>query len=221
MRRPIFFITGTDTGVGKTVLGCLLTRWLRRAGVSVAALKPICSGGREDAVALHTAADAALTLDEVNPWRFRDPLAPMLAARREKRKLTLSRVVAHVRRVRKKFPVVIVEGAGGLLSPLGEDFDARDLIVSLHATPLVVCPNRLGAINQVRLALAALPWHFSKRARIVLTSPRRPDASSRSNPALLAEMFGEKRVYVLPRLSGPTLSVRRRSLRAFCRRLLA
>ena len=75
-----YFITGTDTGVGKTVLTSLLTRFLRAGGVPAAALKPICSGGRADARALHAAMNGALSLDEINPWHFRAAVAPALAA---------------------------------------------------------------------------------------------------------------------------------------------
>ena len=82
--KPIFFITGTDTGAGKTVLTALLAAFLRGRGVKVAALKPICSGGRADATIIFTALGGRLTLDEINPWHFRAPIAPLLAARREK-----------------------------------------------------------------------------------------------------------------------------------------
>ena len=78
--KQTIFITGTDTGVGKTVLTALLAQFLRGRGVSVAALKPVCSGGREDARALRHALGGALTLDEINPWHFRAAVAPALAA---------------------------------------------------------------------------------------------------------------------------------------------
>src|SRR5439155_18617983 len=84
MRSRIVFITGTDTGVGKTVLTTVLTSCLRDHGLRVAALKPICSGGREDARVLRRLLDGAMTLQEINPWNFRAPLAPLLAARRER-----------------------------------------------------------------------------------------------------------------------------------------
>src|ERR1035441_9896113 len=113
MKRTTFFITGTDTGVGKTVLTTLLARHLRERGVNAAALKPICSGNRADARALHTASDDALTLDEINPWHFRAPLAPLLAARRERRRVGLADVLAHVRTMQRRFDVLLVEGAGG------------------------------------------------------------------------------------------------------------
>ncbi|HEY4984935.1 MAG TPA: dethiobiotin synthase [Verrucomicrobiae bacterium] len=202
MKRTTFFITGTDTGVGKTVLTALLARHLRERGVSAAALKPVCSGRRDDARALRAAMNGALTPDEINPWHFRAPLAPLLAARRERRRVGLADVLAHVRTMQKRFNVLLVEGAGGLLSPLGENFDSRDLIAALRATPIVVCPNRLGAVNQVLLTLAALPRSASCRARVVLISPSKPDASTSTNVSLLAEFLDAKRIFCLPRLGG-------------------
>jgi len=198
MRSTTLFITGTDTGVGKTVLATLLARYFRERGVKVAALKPICSGGRGDARVLRAALNGALTLDEINPWHFRAPIAPVLAARRERKRAKLSQVLAHVLAVQKRFDVLLVEGAGGLLSPLGEDFDSRDLIASLRATPVVVCPNRLGAVNQVLLTLDALPRSAAATARVVLMSPPKPDASTRTNADLLAEYFDGKRIFLLP-----------------------
>ena len=202
MKRTTFFITGTDTSVGKTVLTALLARHLRERGVNAAALKPVCSGGRDDARALRAAMKGALTPDEINPWHFRAPIAPLLAARRERRQVKLAAVLAHIRAIQKRFGVVLVEGAGGLLSPLGGNFDSRDLIAALRATPMVVCPNRLGAVNQVLLTLAALPRSASCRARVVLMSPSKPDASASTNVGLLAEFLGAKRIFCLPWLGG-------------------
>src|ERR1035437_1888837 len=115
MKRTLF-ITGTDTGVGKTVLTALLARFLRGRGLNVAALKPVCSGNRADARMLHTTLGGALTLDEINPWHFRAPMAPLLAARLEKKPVKLAQVLAHIRALQKRFDVLLVEGAGGLLS---------------------------------------------------------------------------------------------------------
>ena len=198
MKRTTFFITGTDTGVGKTVLTALLARHLRERGVNAAALKPICSGGRDDARALRAAMNGALTPDEINPWHFRAPIAPLPAARRERRQVRLADVLAHVRAMQKRFDVLLVEGAGGVLSPLGENFNSRDLIAALRATPIVVCPNRLGAVNQVLLTLAALPRSASCRARVVLMSPPRQDVSTKTNAGLLAEFFDAGRIFELP-----------------------
>ena len=198
MERTTFFIAGTDTGVGKTALTALLARHLRERGIRATALKPICSGGRDDARALHAALNGVLSIDEINPWYFRAPIAPLLAVRREKRRVKLSQVLAHVRTIQKHFDVVLIEGAGGLLSPLGGNFNSRALVVALRATPIVVCPNRLGAVNQVLLTLEALPRSAAAKARVVLMSPSRLDSSTSTNTSLLAEFFDAKKVFLLP-----------------------
>ncbi len=198
----ILFVTGTDTGVGKTVFAALATLSLREQGFHVAALKPICSGGRDDARQLHRAAGKALSLAEVNPWHFRAALSPLLAARQEKKRLRLRTILAHIQRIARRFEVVVVEGAGGLLSPLGEDFDSRDLIQALCAEAIVVCPNRLGTVNQVRLVLEALPHPAASQARVILVNPKQADAASRTNLELLKEFVEPKRVLVLPWVAG-------------------
>lgn len=192
------FVTGTDTGVGKTVLTVLLACHLRATGLRVAAFKPVCSGGRDDARRLRAALGGTLTLDEINPWHFRAPLAPLLAARREGKRVRLAEVVAHVRELRRHCDVLLVESAGGLLSPLGEGFDSRDLILSLRATPVVVGANRLGAVNQIRLVLAALLGASAARAHVVLSATRKADAASQTNAALLAEYCDPARIHELP-----------------------
>lgn len=202
MKRGIWFITGSDTGAGKTVLTALLARWLRDRGLRVAALKPVSSGNRGDARALRAALGGGLALDEINPWHFRAPLAPLLAARMERKKLRLTQVARRVRTVARAHEVTLVEGAGGLFSPLGENFSSRELIQSLAAAPIVAVPNRLGAVNQARLVLAALPEKFRRRAQVVLVSPHRGDAASRTNPALLAELVGVDNVHTLPWLGA-------------------
>jgi dethiobiotin synthase len=213
--KQTFFITGTDTGVGKTVLTALLVKFLRGRGVSASALKPICSGNRSDARKLFAMMDGAfevqspkskvqsraLSLDEINPWHFRAAIAPLLAARRENKIVKLSQVVARVRAMQKRFDVLLVEGAGGLLSPLGKNFNSRDLIVALRAMPIIVAQNKLGAVNQVLLALEALPKNLRAKAHVVLNSPQRPDASTKTNASLLAEFFDAERIFLLPRLN--------------------
>ncbi|HEU0011935.1 MAG TPA: dethiobiotin synthase [Verrucomicrobiae bacterium] len=192
------FVTGTDTGVGKTVVTALLVRHFRHSGIAVAALKPLCSGGRGDARVLRAAVGRALTLDEINPWHFRAPLAPLLAARREGKRVRLGAVLEYVRSIGKRFELVLVEGAGGLLSPLGEDFNARDLIGALRATPIIVCPNRLGAVNQTLLTMAALPRSVGRRAQVVLAAPSETDEASRTNQALLGECLRRTQIHILP-----------------------
>jgi dethiobiotin synthetase len=158
---------------------------------------------------LHRALHGVLKLDEINPWHFRAPLAPMLAARNENRRVELRDVVAHVHAMSRRFQIVLVEGAGGLLSPLGEHFSTRKLIGALGAEAFIVAKNQLGAVNQVRLTLEALPPLVAARARIVLMSARRKDDAARQNPELLAEFIEDAHVSVLPwfRPSGDCMRV--------------
>jgi dethiobiotin synthetase len=186
--KSMIFITGTGTGVGKTVLTALLAEFVGSRGLRVAALKPVCSGGRGDARRLHAALGGALSLDQVNPWHFRAAIAPLLAARRERKRVTLGPVLAHLRQVRQRFEVVLIEGAGGLLSPLGAGFNSRDLISALEATPIVVAPNQLGVVNHILLTLEALPEGLRHQAKVVLMSPPMPDSAMASNARLLRQL---------------------------------
>jgi dethiobiotin synthetase len=190
--------------VGKTIVTALLARHLCHKGATVAGFKPLSSGNRDDARTLRLAAGGTLSLDEVNPWHFRAPLAPLLAARQERVRVTLADVLARVTVLRQRFQVVLIEGAGGLLSPLGENFTARELIGALPAIPIIVCPNRLGALNQTLLVWHALPTAPARRARVVLVSPRHPDNASRSNLRFLAETLGAERVQSVPWLADPS-----------------
>ncbi len=183
-----------------------MAAWARAQGWRVLAVKPVASGGRGDARALRAALGGAVSLDAVNPWHFRRPLAPVLAARLEGRRIRKGPVLAWLRRLRRRCDFLVVEGAGGLLSPLGEGWSTRDLVAGLRAVPVVVCPNRLGAVNQVRLVLAALPRGAARRAVVVLNATGTSDASAPANGKLLEEFLGKGRVCRFPRL-GEAASV--------------
>ncbi|MFM7103620.1 MAG: dethiobiotin synthase [Verrucomicrobiota bacterium] len=193
----IVYVTGTDTGVGKTVLSVVLTRVLQAR-----AFKPLCSGGRADARQLRAAQKGGPPLDFINPWHFADPVTPLLAARREGRQVTREAVVRHVREGVVGARWVLVEGAGGLLSPLLPGADAPELIHDLEAIPVVVAVNRLGVIHQVRAVCGLLAPEARARAVVVLMDPRCPDDSTADNPALLRELLGELPVLGFPRLSA-------------------
>jgi len=198
-------VTGTGTGVGKTVLGRLLIGHLLARGCPVRAFKPLCSGGRDDARALWHAQRRALPLSIVNPWWFAEPVTPLVAARHSGVVVRLAEVCSHVRQHSPAGEVILVEGAGGLLSPLGIDFSSRELITALAATPIIVAINRLGLLNESLLTWEALPAEARLRACWVLFEPPIPDASSPSNPEVLAERLGADRIHRLPRLTGQRL----------------
>src|SRR6478672_12727722 len=150
-----FFITGTGTGVGKTYVGALIARTLSDAGRRVGVYKPVASGcemrGGElvspDAVALWEAAGRPATLQQVCPQRFAAPLAPHLAARAEGRQVDSKLLRRGIEFWRTTSDVVIVEGAGGLMSPISDEDYNADLVAAFGFPLLVVAANVLGTIN--------------------------------------------------------------------------
>jgi dethiobiotin synthetase len=149
------FITGTGTEVGKTHVAALVVRDLLAAGVRVGVYKPVASGCRlvdgelvsDDAIALWEAAGRPLTPADVCPQRFEAPLAPHLAARVEGKRVDAALLRAGAEVWRGAYDVLLVEGAGGLMSPLSDDDYNADLAIDLGAPLIVVAADRLGVIN--------------------------------------------------------------------------
>ena len=150
------FLTGTDTGVGKTFTTALLTRALRQAGHGTLALKPICSGERSDVEILRDASGQILSLDETNPVWLQAPAAPLVAARLENRTLSLDVFVEWFASLSAKHPSLLVEGAGGWLVPVTDTETLADLAVRLALPVIPVVANRLGCINHTLLTLESI-----------------------------------------------------------------
>jgi dethiobiotin synthetase len=121
----ILFVTGTDTDAGKTLLAASLLHHLRARGVAALGMKPFCSGGTADVDLLLALQGPGLTRAEANPFYFREPLAPLVAARRARRRIPLADVLAVIRQAAARCDVLLVEGSGGLLAPLGENSPKR------------------------------------------------------------------------------------------------
>ena len=185
----IIFITGTDTGVGKTLLTGLLLHHLRQNGCQALAMKPFCSGSKADTEFLRAAQDGELTLDEITPFFFAEPLAPLVAARRHHRSIRLQEVLLRIRRVADSCQCLLIEGIGGLLVPLGECFTVRDLIAKLGCEVIVVSRNRLGTINHTLLTVGALQHAGMRRLITVLMSCSEGDYSTTSNCGILAKLL--------------------------------
>ncbi|MGH7770061.1 MAG: dethiobiotin synthase [Candidatus Binatia bacterium] len=155
------FITGTDTGVGKTFVACGLASLLRESGYSVGVMKPAETGclerdGQlvpEDAVRLKEASGCDEPLDNICLYRFKDPLAPSVAAERSGVKIDIDAIQKLYGEISSKHDVTIVEGAGGLLVPILPHYTYADLARLLKLPVLVVAANRLGTINHLLLTL--------------------------------------------------------------------
>jgi len=153
------FVTGTDTGVGKTLVVCALLRALRARGIDAGAMKPIETGvgpdGPADAIALRVAAGERDPLADVCPQPFALAAAPAAAARAEGRPVDLAAIDAAYLRLRARREFLIVEGAGGLLVPIAVDLAMADLAQRFALPLLVVARAALGTINHTRLTLDA------------------------------------------------------------------
>jgi dethiobiotin synthetase len=192
------FITGTGTGVGKTYITALIANALRGAGKRVGVYKPVASGCEmrggqlvsPDAVALWTAAGQPGTLEAVCPQVFAAPLAPHLAARAEGRRVDAALLRNGLNYWRESCDVILVEGAGGLMSPISDDDYNADLAEEFGYPLIVVAANELGTINATLQTLVTAATYRDGRnvAGIVLNSPRRlnDDPSVDSNADELA-----------------------------------
>ncbi|MDB6031809.1 MAG: dethiobiotin synthase, partial [Verrucomicrobiales bacterium] len=185
----IIFVTGTDTGVGKTLLTALLLFHLRSQGKKALAMKPFCSGGRGDAELLHSLEAEDIGLEELNPFHFKRPIAPYLAAtKKELERITLEGVAHHILTVSERCDYLLVEGAGGLFVPLGENWFVKDLIEVLDCEVILVSRNRLGTINHTLLSAKTLEKLRLKRGvKVVLMGQKKPDFSAATNGKYLRE----------------------------------
>lgn len=156
MTRGIF-VTGTDTGVGKTFAACVLIHALAARGLRVAPMKPVAAGSDEDTLALMRAArfDPARKA-EVTPVRLSDPIAPHIAAVREGRVIELDSLRRAFHRLAASADFVVVEGVGGFAVPLGPSLDTIDLARALALPVVLVVGMRLGCLNHALLTQRAI-----------------------------------------------------------------
>ena len=162
------FVTGTDTGVGKTRVAVALIHALRAQGLRVAAMKPVSAGSapgelNEDVVALMQAANVEAEVSDVNPYAFAQPVAPHIAAQQAGVTIELSIIVAAYARLAALSDVVVIEGAGGWRVPLNEHEDMADLAQRLGLPVVLVVGLRLGCLNHAVLTAESisrrhLPW---------------------------------------------------------------
>ncbi|WP_396615904.1 dethiobiotin synthase [Lysobacter soli] len=159
-----WFVTGTDTGIGKSLASATLLHTLRAGGKRAVGMKPLASGcestpdgwRNEDALALQAASDPRPAYDDVNPFALPNPLAPELAAADAGIRVTLAPIVSAFQRLSSQADAVVVEGVGGWAAPLSADLDQVDLVRALDLPVVMVVGLRLGCINHARLTARAI-----------------------------------------------------------------
>lgn len=189
------FVTGTDTGVGKTEIACGLLRAWRASGRAVAAMKPAQSGVEPgtptDAERLAAAAATGDPADLVCPYSFEAPLAPAVAARVAGVEVDLERILAAARELASRHGALLVEGAGGLLVPLTSRETYADLAIALGYPVLVVARTGLGTVNHTALTVEALRSRGLAVAGVVLNAATAArDPSEPFNAAEIERLTG-------------------------------
>jgi dethiobiotin synthetase len=163
-----WFVTGTDTEVGKTFFTALLVRTLRAAGIDAVAFKPVACGGWHDVDELVAAAGHVEPREAVCPYHFEMPASPLTAAWAEQTVVEPARVLAAYEELRRRHATVVVEGVGGWLVPITAHWSVADLATQLALPVIVVVKNRLGAINHTLLTLEGIERRGLTCAGIVL-----------------------------------------------------
>ncbi|HBG48305.1 MAG TPA: dethiobiotin synthase [Cyanobacteria bacterium UBA9971] len=201
------FITGTDTDVGKTVVTAGLASAVRSSGYSVGVFKPVQTGSFKknnelispDLEFVKSVDDSILTYASYN---FKEPAAPSLAADLEGIDIYIDKIVEDYKELEKKCDFVIVEGAGGLLTPIKNSFSMRDLVKTLDLPLIIVARPDLGTINHTLLTIEAAKNKNIKIAGVIISGypSEIENVAIRNAPAMIKELSGEEILGILPKI---------------------
>ncbi|MEC4686349.1 MAG: dethiobiotin synthase [Nitrospirota bacterium] len=228
MKRGVF-ITGTDTGVGKTIIAAAITRALKMRGVNVGVMKPVETGCRVegekglvpvDGAFLQYMAETDTPLSEITPYRFETPVAPLVASEIEGRAIRKEVILTTFEKIARNHDFMVVEGVGGLIVPVSRDLLVSDLVKLLDLSIIVVAGNTLGVINHTLLTVKAAENEGIHVAGVVInhTHPPHGDIAEDTNPRALEKLLTVPVIGVFPyleerskeemdRVSGYALSV--------------
>lgn len=197
-----WFVAGTDTGVGKTHVATTLVRALRARGLRVAGFKPFCAGDRADVEQLQAAGCPGLSADQINPCWLRTPAAPWLGFRVEQKQFDPQAIRSAYQDLDREMEAVIVEGAGGWLTPVDASSTLEDWVREWQLPVILVAGNRLGVLNHTALTLHRIRQVGLTCRALVLNHLRPPaDPAEETNAALLREQWPD-----LPLIESPPAS---------------
>jgi len=210
-----FFVTGTDTGIGKTIITAGICRALKSKGYNIGVMKPVASGGREDIIFLRrqcgfsrilpgiltgtnnprmkrqTSVKDSLNL--INPYHFRKPIAPAFAAQLEHKKIKIPKILSAYRKLRESYDGLIIEGAGGLLVPLNGKYLIADLIKEMNLPIIIVTRPILGTINHTLLTINSAKKYRLKIAGFIVNyyaKNIKKDWTEQLSPAVIEKISG-------------------------------
>jgi len=192
------FVTGTDTGIGKTVVACGLVRLLMQWKVKVGVMKPFATGDQDDARLLMEAAQSEFPLSLINPQFFKTPLAPAVAAAVEQKDVHMDQVYKAFWEIAKSHDFTIVEGIGGVRVPLADSTSVADLMGALRLPALIVARAGLGTLNHILLTLEALDRAKVPVVGIILNGDTQQTLAEKTNPEALREYTTVPVLAVLP-----------------------
>jgi dethiobiotin synthetase len=209
------FVTGTDTGVGKTVIACGLVRGLRALGWRVGVMKPVASGSQrtenglrnEDAVALIEAAATKLPYRQVNPYCFEPPISPHIAAKDAKITIDIDVIRHEYSTIAAGTDWVIVEGAGGWLAPISTDCTMADLAAALALPVVLVVGLKLGCLNHAQLSRSSIVARGAAFAGWIASVVDPAMSRLPENLTSLERLLGEPPLEVVPYAAAEALSL--------------
>lgn len=194
-----FFVTGTDTAVGKTEIAAYLARSFSKKGLKVGVMKPIATGVSkicEDAKILKEASSSKERLEDINPVTLKPPLAPLVGSKVEKKRINLETVWKSFARLKRNSDILIVEGIGGLMVPIcvsgKKIFYVVDMILKMKLPVIVVSRPDLGTINHTLLTVKALKDKRIKIKGIIINYAAnvKGDPSIKTNPLMIEKLTG-------------------------------
>lgn len=205
-----FFVTGTDTDVGKTIISSGLAAVLKEKKIDVGVFKPLLSGiAREnpasDTSLLKRLSQTSLSYEEITPFEFKEPLAPYMAGKLEGKIVRIEEVLSHWEKIREKHEFFIVEGAGGITVPLGERFLVSDLIKALQLPIVIVARPNLGTFNHIFLTIQYAKSLGLPIAGIVINGINdHPALAEKTNPDLIEQFCNVPILGITPKLKEIT-----------------
>ncbi len=216
------FITGTNTGVGKTFVSAGLLQAFKEMGFSVCPMKPVETGCRInggkliplDTLKLIDASSVKESLDIVNPYRFKPPIAPAVAAELEWKVIRKSKIISAYKKLSNKYDITTVEGAGGIMVPVYKKYLFLDLIKDLDIPVIIVSRPGLGTINHTLLTIRTAQSRGIKVLGVIINyaAKIKKGLSEKTNPEVIEQLGGAPVLGIVPYSEKPASHIKRKFL---------